>query len=415
MKNAYIISTGTELLSGTTVDSNSVFLSQRLSELGIKIIGKITVGDDYEQLTRAFNAAAESADIIISTGGLGPTFDDLTKEVVCEIMDCSLELRDEEERNLRAYFANRNRTMPEINLRQAMFPKESVVLKNSLGTAPGMYLNKKERIVILLPGPPREMRNMYINEAEPLIRKDFESYINKVIKKTIKVIGPGESQVEERLGDLVTDHRGCSMALLAVDGEIHIRLEADIEEKDGSYKLEYLTEKIAERMGRNIFAYDDETLVSKVGRLLVSSGGKLAVCESCTGGLLGKLLTDLPGSSRYFWGGVTSYSNEAKQRILGVNENTLGRYGAVSKETAREMAQGILNLSRADFGISITGIAGPEGGSPDKPVGLVYIALAYNEGCRVKELRFSGGRDAVRILSAKSALDLLRRHIEFKQ
>lgn len=415
MKNAFIISTGTELLSGTTQDSNSIFLSQRLMELGIKVIGKSTVGDDHEQLSGAFIAAIESADIIISTGGLGPTFDDLTKIVVCEIMDCNLEIRKEEENRLRDYFAHRNRIMPENNLRQAMFPAEATVLSNIKGTAPGMYLKKNDKIVILLPGPPREMQNMYLLEVEPLLKEEFVLDIPKIIRKNIKIFGLGESQVEERLGELVNSLDGCSMALLALDGEVHIRLTAEeSEDKDCNSDLNSLVTKIVDKMGRNVFAFDDETLISKIGRLLSSRGGKLAVAESCTGGLLGKLLTDLPGSSNYFWGGIISYSNEAKQIILGVKEETLKTYGAVSQETAREMAQGMLKTSGADFALSITGIAGPDGGSSEKPVGLVYIALAYNDGCDVKELRFGLDRDLIRILSAKSALDLLRRHIEFK-
>jgi nicotinamide-nucleotide amidase len=236
----------------------------------------------------------------------------------------------------------------------------------------------------------------------------------KIINKNIKVLGLGESQVEERLGELVNNLEGCSMALLAVDGEIHIRLSIKDEDKESILHLNKLTDEIVQKLGRNVFGFDDDTLVSKIGTLLTSRGGKLAVAESCTGGMLGKLITDLPGSSNYFWGGIISYSNEAKQLILGVKEETLNKYGAVSRETAREMAQGMLKISETDFALSITGIAGPDGGSPEKPVGLVYIALAHNDGCEVRELRSGLGRDLIRILSAKSALDLLRRQIEFK-
>ena len=218
MKNAFIISTGSELLLGTTPDTNSVFLASRLMEMGIKVIGKITVGDNHEQLSRAFRIGVESADIVISTGGLGPTFDDLTKIVACEIMDCSLVLRPEEEERLRNWFAKRGRPMPEINLRQAMFPAEAIVLANSKGTAPGMYLQKNAKTIILLPGPPREMQNMYLNEVEPLLKKDFAADMPKIIRRTIKIMGLGESQVEERLGDLMNCPEGLSMALLAVAG-----------------------------------------------------------------------------------------------------------------------------------------------------------------------------------------------------
>ncbi len=410
--NAFIISTGSELLLGTTQDTNSVFLASQLKEIGIKVIGKITAGDNHEQLSRAFRLGVESADIVISTGGLGPTFDDLTKIVASEIMDCSLILRDEEEKRLRNYFARRERSMPDINLRQAMFPADATVLANSKGTAPGMYLRKNAKTIILLPGPPREMQNMYLNEAEPLLKKDFAADLPKIIRRTIKIMGLGESQVEERLGDLMNCPEGISMALLAAAGEVHIRLAGEAV-NDNSRLLKEHTTKIIGKMGRNVFGLGDETLVAKTAGLLMSKGKKLAVAESCTGGLLGKMITDRPGSSEYFWGGVISYSNESKQHILGVREDTLLKYGAVSQETAREMAQGMRKISGADVTLAITGIAGPEGGSADKPVGLVYIALAYDNGCDVKELRFGHGRDLIRILSAKSALDLLRRQMEY--
>jgi len=381
-------------------------------ELGIKVIGKITVGDNNEQLRRAFQVGVESADIVISTGGLGPTFDDLTKIVASEIMGCSLVLRVEEEERLRTWFAKRGLPMPDINLRQAMFPAEAIVLANSKGTAPGMYLQKNAKTIILLPGPPREMRNMYLNEVEPLLKKDFAADMTKIIRKNIKIMGLGESQVEERLGDLMNCPEGLSMALLASQGEVHIRLAVE-PHNDGNRLLNELTAKIVEKMGRNVFGFDDESLVAKTAGLLVSRGKKLAVAESCTGGLLGKMITDMPGSSQYFWGGVISYSNASKQLMLGVREDTLTQYGAVSQETVREMALGIRKISGADLALAITGIAGPSSDSSAKPVGLVYIALAHDDSCDVKELRFGLGRDLIRLLSAKSALDFLRRQMEY--
>lgn len=412
MKSAYIISTGSELLLGTTPDTNSIFMAARLMEMGIKVIGKITVGDNDEQISRAFQVGLESADIVISTGGLGPTFDDLTKIVASEIMGCSLVLRSEEAERLRNWFAKRQRPMPDINLRQAMFPEEAIVLANSKGTAPGMYLQKNDKTIILLPGPPREMRNMYLNEVEPLLKRDFAADMTKVIRKNIKIMGLGESQVEERLGDLMICPEGLSMALLAAQGEVHIRLAVE-DQPGGSRLLSDLTAKIVEKMGRNVFGFDDETLVAKTAGLLISRGKKLAVAESCTGGLLGKIITDIPGSSQYFWGGVISYSNAAKQLILGVREDTLLKYGAVSQATAQEMALGIRKISGADLALAITGIAGPDSDNSEKPVGLVYIALAHDDGCDVKELRFGLGRDLIRLLSAKSALDILRRKMQY--
>lgn len=415
MKKVFLISTGTELLLGTTLDSNSVFLAQQLEEMGIRVYGKATVGDGKVQIQKAISYGLELADIIISTGGLGPTFDDLTKTVVCEMMECSLEIRQEEETRLREYFALRKREMPEINLKQAMFPNEAEVLNNSLGSAPGMYLWKNNKLLILLPGPPREMKRMFLDEVKPRLQRDFAGDIHRVIKKTIKVLGPGESKVEEILGDLLTNTHGCSMALLAKEGEVHIKLTAEgADENDSKKILTELCAEIQNKLAKHIFAYDDMTLPERIGELLVNHEKKLAVAESCTAGLLGSMLTDIPGSSRYFWGGVLSYSNEAKIQFLGVKESTLQQYGAVSPQTAEEMARGIKNSSGSDLGLSITGIAGPDGGSEEKPVGLVYIGLATAEECLIKELRFVGSREAIRKLAAKSSLDMLRRYLEDK-
>lgn len=413
LQRVFIISTGTELLLGTTIDSNSVYLAQQLGEIGIKVVGKATVGDSREQIEKAFTLGLETADIIISTGGLGPTFDDLTKTVACQLMGCSLVIRPEEEKRLREYFAQRQRPMPEINLKQAMFPEEAEVLINPQGTAPGMYLRKANQLLILLPGPPREMIQMYLTQVKPRLEREFANDLQKVIRRTIKVLGPGESQVEEILADVLDNSHGCSVALLAQDGEIHIKLMAEGINESESYKiLDKLTASIRKKLGKHVFGYDDETLPEQTGKLLVDKGRKLAVAESCTAGLLGSMITEVEGSSDYFWGGVISYSNDSKMKILNVNASTLEHYGAVSRQTAEEMARGIWQMSGADYGLAITGIAGPTGGTKEKPVGLVYVALAYDTGCIVKELKFAGSREAIRKLSAKSALDLLRRHID---
>ncbi|MEA1962542.1 MAG: competence/damage-inducible protein A [Bacillota bacterium] len=413
MKKVYIISTGTELLLGTTIDTNSVFLSTELSEIGLKVVGKSVVGDNREQMERAFRIGLESADIVIATGGLGPTFDDLTKTVACEMMNCQMIASDEEVEKLKRFFASRHREMPEINLKQAMFPSEAIVLKNDKGTAPGMYLLKNEKLIILLPGPPSEMKPMFRKEVLPLLKKDFEKDLPRVCKRTIKVLGPGESRVEEMLEEVIKDNHGCSMALLAVDGEIHIKVTAEGEDSRRSEAiLNEVSDRITKHMGKYVFGFNDDTLASRVADLLLEKRKMLAVAESCTGGLVGKMLTDIPGSSAVLWGGVISYSNEAKLALLNVDQKTLSDHGAVSSQTAFEMATGIRKCSGADYGLAITGVAGPGGGTEEKPVGLVYIALAAENECKVKELRFVGSRDAVRMVSARSALDILRRHLQ---
>lgn len=417
MNRVYLISTGYELLSGAIADSNAAFLTARLIDLGLQIVGKSTVGDDRASLEMTFRSAIATADVVISTGGLGPTFDDLTKIVACEIMDCQLEPRPEEEQRLRDYFEARHRPMPEINLRQAMFPAEAMVLENKGGTAPGMYLRKNGKILILMPGPPREMTKMFADQVEPQLKLDC-GLENQALRRTIKILGLGESQVEELLDDLLSDQEGITSALLAVDGEIQVKLSlrSGTQDPNPGSRLEYLTGLMRERLGKNVFALDDDTLTAKTARLLLQQESSLAVAESCTGGLLGKMITDLPGSSRYFWGGAISYSNSAKQVYLGVDNDTLTQHGAVSPETAREMAEGLRHKSGVDFALAITGIAGPEGGSPEKPVGLVYLALAYDGGCKIRELRLGlPDRELIRIISAKSALDLLRRHLEYNQ
>ncbi len=409
---AYIVCTGTELLQGDVVETNSVLISRHLASLGIRVVGKSVVGDDRLSLQKAFELGLELADIVVATGGLGPTRDDITKEVACEVMGCSLQLRPEEEAKLRDFFKRRNREMPESNLRQAMFPPEAQVLSNPRGTAPGMFLEKKGKTVILLPGPPREMQPMFIEEVEPLLRRILGDTREFVRTRVVKVIGPGESKVEEMIKDLLDQPHGASIALLAHEGEIHVRLTVCGSDPELVQKqLDSLENAVVRILGLNVFGFDDDTLPSVLVRILRQKGLRAAFAESCTGGLLGKMLTDVPGSSEVFWGGVVTYSNEAKMRILGVSSQTLERFGAVSPQTAAQMAKGIKDCSGAEIGLSITGIAGPGGGTPEKPVGLVYLGLARSDQVVTRELRLTGGREHVRILAAKSALDWLRRHL----
>ena len=411
MKKAFIIATGTELLLGNTIDTNSVFIAQRLAESGIKVIGRIIVGDQEDKIYSAFALGAELADIIISSGGLGPTKDDLTKEMACNFMQVEMTVVDEEVVKLKEFFNRRQKSMPESNIKQAMFPSEAIILTNKLGTAPGMYLFKDQKTIILLPGPPKEMKKMFIDEVEPLLQKKLKPG-KKALIKTIKVFGPGESQVEEIMTEVMENPQGCSLALLAVDGEIHIRITAEGQDSEASKKiLTNLTEKIEEKLGANIYGYDDDTLTAIVAELINKRGLTLAVAESCTGGYLAKTITDLPGSSSYFWGAAITYSNEAKNRLIDVDTNTINTYGAVSKETALEMAQGIKKLSGSSIGIALTGIAGPEGGTETKPAGLVYIAIVSDNLEKVKELKFTGDREGIRILAVKTALDIVRKSI----
>lgn len=410
MITACILSTGTELLLGDTMDTNSYYLARRLTALGIQVTGIYVVGDDREMLARAFKNAMECADIVISSGGMGPTLDDLSREVVCEVLGVPLQLDQDELLRIQKYFELRGRKMPEINKKQAMFPAGSVMLPNSKGTAAGFWLEKDGKTIILLPGPPREMEPMFEEKVEPRLKEMVKVTENIAMHRTVKTMGLGESQVEERIKEIIDNPQGCSIALLAKEGEVHLRISRSGESKEAVEKvLRDIMRQIRSALGDLIYSEDESaTLPGVVVSLLAERKATVATAESCTGGLLAKLITDIAGSSRVFWGGVETYSNESKARLLGVKEETLNRFGAVSPETASEMAIGMRKLSGSSYAISITGIAGPEGGTEDKPVGLVYIGMADEKGCETREFRFLGGRDAIRMLAAKSALDWLR-------
>lgn len=413
MMKAYIVSTGTELLLGNTIDTNALFLSRELSALGIRVIGRSTVGDNREMIRNAFRTGYELADLVICTGGLGPTADDLSRETACEVLDLPLMQNDSELAKINDYFFRRRREMPESNCKQAMFPPGAVVLTNRVGTASGFMVSRDEKTFALLPGPPHEMEVVFKEELVPQLRDWLDGSGTVMLSRTVKVFGPGESQVESMIADVMADPEGCSMALLAVSGEVHIRVTWDaVLKSEAEETVNSVVSRLRKNLGNNIYGEEEETLPGLVIRLLASKGQTVALAESCTGGMAGKMLTDVPGSSAAFWGGVISYSNGAKTRILGVGEETLKNYGAVSPETAREMARGIRTLAGSTFGISLTGIAGPEGGTAEKPVGLVYMGLATEGEEQARELRLMGNRNSIRTIAAKSALDWLRRTLE---
>ncbi len=416
VKTAIIVSTGTELLLGNTIDSNSVFLSRKLTELGIKVQGKIVVGDDAQDIKTAFETGLTAADMLISSGGLGPTKDDLTKDMACAVMDCQAVLVEEELERIKNYFSQRGRPMPDNNIKQAMFPSEAIILRNERGTAPGMYLKQDSRLIILLPGPHHEMKSMYLKEVEPRLLTEYGLLGNGDVSRIIKVFGPGESQLELMLGEIMEKQQGYSIALTAKRGEINIGIQVlGPEVKERKRKLEEITRRVKEQLGNNIFGIDQDTMMEVTAASLKRLGKKIALAESCTGGLLAKMFTDLPGSSDYFWGGVTSYSNAAKEILLGVKGETLNKYGAVSRETAEEMVRCLVNIAGTDIGVAITGIAGPSNGQDDGPVGLVFIAIMYNGICTIREMKFGGQRDMIRELAARTALDMVRRRLKAEE
>lgn len=302
--------------------------------------------------------------------------------------------------------------MPQVNEKQALFPTGALIFKNTRGTAPGFAVSQNGKTVVCLPGPPREMEAMFERELEPFLHSLIQGQGKVRLAKTLLVMGPGESQVETLIQEIMDHPQGCGLALIAKDGEVHIRITCEnVGFKEADQMLNNVVEQVKARLGASVYGEDKQTLSEVVIKALATRGQTLGLAESCSGGLVSKLLTDVPGSSQVFWGGVVSYSNEAKENLLGVKSETLKRYGAVSRETAKEMAEGIRNLGHCNYGLSLTGIAGPDGGSEEKPVGLVYVGLASELGTQVKEIRFLGERDRVRMLTAKSALDWLRRSL----
>lgn len=398
-----IISTGTELLLGEIIDTNAKFLANRLNELGFDVFYQTTIGDNYARMQQVLQEASKRADIIITSGGLGPTQGDITKEVTAEFLKRKLIIDKDIEKKLREFFISRNVKMPENNCKQALVPENSIVLNNDKGTAPGIWVEDNDKIFINLPGPPKELQNMFEKQVVPLLIEKFGMQ-GIIYSRTLKCFGIGESTIAEKLYDLIKNQSNPSIALYARDGEILIRLTAKAETKEQADKLiDKLATEFFERIPE-IYGENADTLSSNLGILLRKKNLTISLAESCTSGLTSSLLTDTSGSSSYFLGSVVTYSNEAKINLINVDKNTLIAVGAVSHEVAEQMAEGVKNKFATDIGIGITGIAGPDGGTEEKPVGTVYIAIALKNNTTVYKHLFSGERTDIKLRSAKMAL-----------
>ncbi|MHB8076149.1 competence/damage-inducible protein A [Desulfosporosinus fructosivorans] len=407
---AEIVSTGTELLLGETLNTSAHFLTGKLSALGIEVDYHTTVGDNPERLEQVLRQAIGRTDLLVTTGGLGPTVDDLTKELVAKVLDLKMELDPSSLEQIKKFFGRRKAPMPLNNEKQAYFPETSKILPNPIGTAPGAIIEKNGKTVIILPGPPFEMTPMYENYVYSELQKIMDPKVERMNERVLKVFGMGESAIEEVLADLM-NLSNMSMSLLAKRAEMHIRLVARSSKKTSEEAGEVLNraeKEIRLRLGDKVFGRDQETMIGIVGQLLKNRKSTISTAESCTGGLLGAGLTQEPGSSEFYVGGVVSYSNSVKQGLLGVSEESLSKYGAVSEVVAKEMAEGIRSQVGSDLGISTTGIAGPDGGSDQKPVGLVYVGLATPEGVQVEKIQFYGERESVRQLTVQAALNKVR-------
>lgn len=406
--NFEIISVGTELLLGQIVNTNAQEISRMLSELGFSVYYTTVVGDNPKRLKDALAIAAERADGIITTGGLGPTGDDLTKETIAAYCGLSCVMHEESRKRLEAYFKDRGTPMPKNNLKQAEMPEGCLVLANDNGTAPGAVIETEKNLFIMLPGPPREMRAMLYDKVRPYLAKKAEGVIRS---RSLRLFGVGESAVEERLADKMQSMTNPTLAPYAKPGEVELRLTAKAGSKEeADALLAPLEEELREILGDVVYAVgENANLQTTVVELLREHGLTVATAESCTGGLVAKKLTEVSGASACFHCGMVTYANDQKEQLLGVRHETLKQYGAVSKETALEMSRGVKERSGADIGIGITGIAGPDGGSDEKPVGLVYVSICAKDVHLSYRLNLSGNREMVRERAALHALDLVRR------
>lgn len=404
---AEIISIGTELLLGDIVNSNAQFLGQELAALGIEMYYQQVVGDNEERILHAFKEAYNRCDIIITTGGLGPTDDDLTKEMAAKYFNKRLFEDKESLENLQEYFKFRKRKMTTNNLKQALIPEGSTAIKNNNGTAPGVIIEENNKIMIILPGPPKEMKPMFEEDIKPYLKSKSDSVI---ISKMIKILGIGESAVAETVKDLMESQSNPTIAPYAKEIGVILRITAKAENEAAALKLiEPLEIEIKNRLGENVYATEDISIEDVVAKLLIENKYTVSTAESCTGGMIASTLINYPGISEVFMEGAVTYSNEAKHKRLGVKNETLEKYGAVSEETAREMAIGIAKEANTDVSIVTTGIAGPGGGTEEKPVGLVYIGVYVKGKVKVEKHIFKGNRSKVRNQATITALDILRR------
>ncbi len=405
-----IISIGTEMMTGATLDTNSAWLSERLSLLGVDVVRHTTVGDSVENIAQAVRHAAAGSDLVITTGGLGPTLDDLTRNALSEVTGQPLDTYSPALEEIEAFFKAIGRAMTPNNRCQAMHPRGTAMLANKWGTAPGIQATIAQATVFSFPGVPREMQAMFEEYVVPRIQAGRSRCA--VSMKVLRTCGEGESTLANRIADLMTPGRNPLVGTTASDSIISVRIIARAESQEEAERLAQADAQVVrDRLGDIVFGEQGDTLGTAVAHILRDRNRTLAIAESCTGGLISKLVTDVPGSSQYFLGGFITYSNKQKVKCLGVSESLLAEHGAVSEKVAEAMAGGCRRATGSDYAISVTGVAGPGGGSEEKPVGLVFIGVAGPEIVRVHELRMrpTSDRKTIRLRAARAALDFLRR------
>lgn len=405
-----IVAVGSELLTPDFQDTDSPYIVAKLEQLGLSPSFRTIVSDEEEVLSVALQNSVKRADLCFVIGGLGPTEDDRTREVLARVLDKKLVLNETILNLIRQRFAHRGLEMPSINIKQAKIIEGAEVLVNHHGTAPGQWLEEKGKIIVLLPGPPQELKPMFEKYVLPRLEK-WRVY--QVVRVKLKLTGITESQIEEKIKDLYSTASHCRITTLAYPGQIEIHLSSysSRSQEEAHEKVNQMAEKLTKRLKPYLFSTHGESLEEVVGHLLRRRRETLAVAESCTGGLLGHRLTNVPGSSNYFRLGVVVYSNEAKIQLLGVSTESLSKYGAVSEEVALEMAQGARKLAQTDHALAITGIAGPGGSTPTKPVGLVYTSRVGKNDSQVLKNQFHGSRELIKFQSSQKALEMLWRYL----
>lgn len=410
---AEIIAVGTELLLGDILNSDAQYLSKQLSSLGIEMYHQAVVGDNAKRLEEVLNGAFSRSDLVITSGGLGPTGDDLTKETGCKIFGKKLVEDAKALEMLKDFFNKLNREMTENNYKQALVPEGSIVLYNENGTAPGIMIDENGKILVMLPGPPKELIPMFEKYVRPYLASKQEYMF---VSRVLRIAKVGESKTEYVLRDLIEKQTNPTIATYVKNIEVIVRITAKAKsEEEANALISPVADEIYKRLGNNVYGEGETTLPEVMCQRLLKDKITVAVSESCTGGMLSSAFTDVPGISEIFMEGAVTYSNEAKMRRLGVKKETLDKYGAVSAQTAAEMAEGIAKSAGTDIGLSTTGIAGPGGGTEEKPVGLIYIGLCVYGKTITKELHFTGNRERIRTRTVDAVFDALRRELDERE
>jgi nicotinamide-nucleotide amidase len=409
---AEIIAIGSELLTPYRLDTNSLFLTDGLNQVGIRVVHKAVVGDSLDDMRASFRQALDRADLVVACGGLGPTDDDRTREAVADLLSRKLELNEGVLRHVQELFRRFGRVMPEINRRQAMVPEGATVIPNPRGSAPGLWIEASGHIVILLPGVPSELRAMFDQEVRPRLAR--LGHDERLFTRDLRITGLPESEVEQRVSPLYALYPDTETTILASPPgiQLHPRVWSRDPAKANQI-LDEMVKRMALALGEHLYSTEGEAMEEVVARALTENRATIAVAESCTGGLLAERLTNIPGSSVYFLGGVVCYSNELKSALVDVPAELIESKGAVSSEVALALADGIRKRTGATIGVGVTGIAGPGGGTPEKPVGLVHIGIADERGPRERRFQFPGDRERIRMHASQTALDSVRRYFLF--